>query len=66
MARILLGDSDGERLVSVLRQHYAAGRFDLDDLRRRAEIVYTAVYRDEAQWALDGLPSVAEGEPQSS
>jgi len=66
MARILLGDSDREHLVSVLRQHYAAGRFDLDDLRRRAEIVYTAVYRDEARPALDGLPPVGGVEPQSS
>jgi Domain of unknown function (DUF1707) len=61
VARILLGDSDREQLVCVLRQRYAAGRFDLDDLRRRAEIVCTAVYRDEAQPALDGLPSIAGG-----
>ena len=66
MARVLLGDSDREYLVSVLRQHYAAGRFDLEDLRRRAEIVYAAAYRDEAQPALEGLPPVAGAEPPSS
>jgi hypothetical protein len=65
VARILLGDSDREYLVSVLREHYAAGRFDLDDLRRRTEIVYAAAYRDEAQPALDGLPPIPGEQPGS-
>ena len=30
--RSLLGDADRERLVALLREHYAAGRLDLDDL----------------------------------
>lgn len=64
MARILLGDSDRDRLVAVLREHYAAGRLTLEDLRRRAGIVYAAAYRDEARAALDGLPETAGIEPQ--
>jgi hypothetical protein len=56
VARILLGDSDRDRLVSTLREHYAEGRLSLEDLRRRAGIVYAAAYRDEARAALDGLP----------
>ena len=34
--RSLLGDADRERLVALLREHYAAGRLDLDDLRNRS------------------------------
>jgi Domain of unknown function (DUF1707) len=60
--RILLGDPERERLAAVLREHYAAGRLSLDELRRRAEIVYGAAYLDEAEAALAELP-VAAGEP---
>ena len=60
--RILLGDPERERLAAVLREHYAAGRLSLDELRRRAEIVYGAAYVDEAAAALAELP-VAAGEP---
>jgi hypothetical protein len=48
----------------MLREHYAAGRLTVEDLRRRAGIVYAAAYRDEAQAALDGLPAIAGTEPQ--
>jgi hypothetical protein len=59
VARTLLGDSDRDQLVSVLREHYAAGRLTLDELNRRAEIVYASAYRDEAQAALAELPPIA-------
>ena len=60
--RTLLGDPERERLAAVLREHYAAGRLSLDELRRRAEIVYGTAYLDEAAAALAELP-VAAGEP---
>ena len=50
--------------MSVLREHYAAGRLTLEELRRRAGIVYAAAYRDEAQAAMDGLPAIAGSEPE--
>ncbi len=50
------GDADRDRLVAVLREHYALGRFDLDEFSRRAEIVLAAGYAAEAAAALDGLP----------
>lgn len=59
MARTLLGDADRDRLVSVLREHYAAGRLSLDELRRRSELVYASAYLDEAQLALAELPPIA-------
>jgi hypothetical protein len=55
----LLGDSERDRFVAILREHYAAGRLGLDELRRRAEIVLAATYRDEAADALAELPATA-------
>jgi hypothetical protein len=54
--RSLLGDADRERLVALLREHYAAGRLDLDDLRHRVGVVLTAVYAEQAAVALAELP----------
>jgi hypothetical protein len=54
--RTLLGDADRERLVALLREHYAAGRLDLDDLRYRVGVVLTAEYAEETAVALAGLP----------
>ena len=57
--RTLLGDSERDRLAAVLREHYAAGRLSLDELRRRVEIVFAAAYLDEAEGALAELPAIA-------
>jgi hypothetical protein len=57
--RTLLGDTERDRLAAVLREHYAAGRLSLDELRRRAEIVFAAAYLDEAEGALAELPAIA-------
>src|SRR6202035_2330308 len=51
-----LGDADRERLVALLREHYAAGRLDLDDLRHRVGVVLAAAYAEEAAVALADLP----------
>jgi len=57
--RTLLGDPERDRLTAVLREHYAAGRLSLDELRRRAEVVFAAAYLDEAEGALAELPVIA-------
>jgi hypothetical protein len=57
--RSLLGDADRDRLVAVLREHYAAGRMELTEFDRRAGIVLAASYADEAATAFDGLPPMA-------
>ena len=54
--RSLLGDADRERLIALLREHYAAGRLDLDDLRHRVGVVLAAAYAEEAAVALADLP----------
>ena len=61
--RSLLGDADRDRLVAVLREHYAAGRMDTEELRRRVGIVLAAAYADEAAAALADLPPVAAVTP---
>ncbi len=59
MARTLLSDAERDHLTAALREHYAAGRLDLDELRRRVAIVIEARYLDEARDALAELPAVA-------
>jgi len=54
--RTRLGDADRERLVALLREHYAAGRLDLDDLRHRVGVVLAAAYAEQAAAALADLP----------
>jgi len=65
-ARILLSDSERDRFVAVLREHYAAGRLSLEELRRRAGIVLAAAYLDEAQGAMAELPGAAVLPPVAS
>ena len=62
--RRLLGDSERDRFVAVLREHYAAGRLSLEELRRRAGIVLAAAYVDEAQGAMAELPGAGPGAGQ--
>jgi hypothetical protein len=50
------GDADRDRLLAVLREHYALGRLDLDELSSRVEIVLAAGHADQAASALHDLP----------
>ena len=44
--RPLDSDADRERLVALLREHYAVGLFGLDELDRRVGVVLSAQYLD--------------------
>src|SRR2546430_10835091 len=44
----LAADADRERLVALLREHYAVGQFDLEELDRRVGVVLGARFLDEA------------------
>ena len=59
--RILIGDAERERVVGMLREHYAAGRIGLPELERRTELVLAAEYVDEAVAALAELPGAVLG-----
>jgi DUF1707 SHOCT-like domain len=55
-------DADRERLIVLLREHYARGELELDELSRRVGIVLAATYTDEAAAALTGLPQLTLSE----
>ncbi len=57
--RSLIAEADRERLVARLREHYARGELELDDLSRRVEAVLAATYLDEAIVAVADLPQLA-------
>ena len=60
LPRALLGDADRERLAGLLREHYAQGRLDLEEMSRRVGIVLAAGYADEAAATVADLPPLAE------
>ena len=57
--RPLASDADRERLVALLREHYAVGLFGLDELDHRVETVLSARFLDEAAAAVTDLPASA-------
>jgi hypothetical protein len=57
--RLRIGDAERERLLAVLKEHYAAGRLTLDEIRERTEVVLSARYADEADVVLADLPGTA-------
>jgi hypothetical protein len=56
--RPLAAEADRERLLALLREHYAVGLFGLEELDRRVGIVLGAQYLDEAAAAVADLPGV--------
>jgi hypothetical protein len=57
--RRLAGEADREQLVALLREHYALGQLDDDELDRRVGVVLSARYMDEAASAVTDLPQLA-------
>jgi hypothetical protein len=52
-------EADRERVIAALREYYARGELELDELSRRVEVVLAATFTDEADAALTGLPQLA-------
>ena len=59
--RPLASEADRERLIALLREHYAVGLFGLDELDRRVGLVLSAQFLDEAAAAIADLPAAAPG-----
>jgi hypothetical protein len=64
-------DADRERMLYLLREHYARGQLELDDMSRRVGIVLASTHTDEAHAAISDLPllvgpPVAPSEESSS
>jgi hypothetical protein len=57
--RPLAAEADRERLVALLREHYALGQLDLEELDRRVGLVLSAQYLDQAAAAIADLPRLA-------
>jgi uncharacterized protein DUF1707 len=58
-ARIRIGDADRDRLAGLLREHFTAGRLNMDELDRRLGLALTAEYADEAAAVFTDLPGGA-------
>jgi hypothetical protein len=58
--RPLAAEADRERLISLLREHYALGQLDLEELDRRVGLVLSARYMDEAAAAIADLPQITD------
>ena len=54
--RSVLSEAGRERLLSLLREHYARGLLDLDEMSRRVGVVLAAAYSDQAAAAVTDLP----------
>jgi hypothetical protein len=60
---IRAGDADRERTAEALRVHAGEGRLDAEELERRLEAVYSAVYLGELDAALAELPPLDTVQP---
>ncbi len=54
--RALLSEADREQLLGLLREHFARGQLDLDEMSRRVGVVLASAYSDEAMAAVTDLP----------
>lgn len=54
--RSLVSDAGRERLLVLLREHYARGHLELDEMSQRVGVVLASTYSDEAGAAVTGLP----------
>jgi len=54
-SRPLASEADRERLLSLLREYYAQGQLDLDEMTRRVGIVLASTYSDETAAAVGDL-----------
>jgi len=54
--KAVVSDADRERLLYLLREHYARGHLELEDMSQRVGVVLASTYSDEAASALTDLP----------
>jgi Domain of unknown function (DUF1707) len=61
--RAPVGDADRDRLLQLLREHYARGNLDDAELELRIGLILSARYTDETAVAVAGLPLLTGQEP---
>jgi hypothetical protein len=64
--RSVLSEAGRVRLLSLLREHYARGLLDLDEMSRRVGVVLAAAYADEAAAAVTDLPRLDAAGPAAA
>ena len=64
--RSLASDAGREKLLVLLREHFARGQLDLGEMSRRVGVVLAATYSDEAAAAVTDLPLLAGPAPGES
>jgi uncharacterized protein DUF1707 len=67
--RTRVSEADRERLLSLLREHFAQRELDLDEMSRRVGLVLASTYSDEAAVAVTDLPllsGTASGGPPTA
>lgn len=63
--RVPAGDADRERVIGLLREHYAQGWLDAGELDRRVGVVLAAEFTDQVAAAIADLPSlIPPGRPR--
>ncbi len=55
-----LSDSHRDHIIALLREHYAVGRFDVEEFGRRVEILLSAATAADAITAVADLPPLTE------
>ncbi len=61
--RSVLTKAGRERLLGLLREHYAQGHLGLGEMSQRVGVVLTAAYSDEAAAAVTDLPLLGPAGP---
>lgn len=61
--RTRVSEADRERLLSLLREHFARGELDLDEMSRRVGLVLASTYSDEAAVAVTDLALLGGAAP---
>ncbi len=59
LGMVLAGDSERERTLISLREHFVRGRLTLEELAERTELVLHSRSREELRRSCDGLPRAA-------
>ena len=63
---IRASDADRDRVAAEIREHYAQGRLDGEELGQRLDRVYAARTLDELETLRSDLPELAPGSPARS
>lgn len=59
-----LSEADRDRIVELLREHFAAGQFEVAEFTRRIELIFGAAIAEQAAAAVEDLPPLSVQDPE--